>query len=172
MKSIKVINITAIIAVLVFLSSCSYFEKDNRYFGDGVLLDSEKMSEIKAEIFSSETIQTELTEISEQENTESEALSSEKDEQTAQEITNIKEDSETQAQSEMNTESETDSEAEIESATSSATNDNLVYWLESGKVWHIKRECSYIVKKENVSSGTLEDAIEAGKEKVCSRCDK
>ena len=171
MKHIKVINITAIIiAVLVLLSSCSYFEDNNRHFGGGELLDSEKMSEIKAELFSDEATQSEFTKNSDKESTEPEDFSTEEYEQAIEETTDIIEDSEIETQSEINTATETETETKSESLET--TNEDIVYWLESGKVWHTKRECSYIAKKENINSGKVADAIEAGKEKVCSRCDK
>ena len=50
--------------------------------------------------------------------------------------------------------------------------DGMCYWLAGGKVYHISPDCSYIRNKENVLSGTKDEALGAGKEQVCSVCGK
>ena len=64
---------------------------------------------------------------------------------------------------------ETDTEADKENVES----DGIVYWLESGSVWHIKKDCWRIAGTTNeILSGTVEDARKAGAERVCSSCGK
>ena len=50
--------------------------------------------------------------------------------------------------------------------------DGTCFWLVSGSVYHISKDCNYIAGKENVQSGTVEEAGAAGKERVCSVCGK
>ena len=45
-----------------------------------------------------------------------------------------------------------------------------VYWVKNGEVWHIKESCSSLSRSKNIQSGTVSDAIAAGKERVCKRC--
>ena len=49
--------------------------------------------------------------------------------------------------------------------------DQTVFWTKSGKVWHLSRDCGYI-KNSEVESGSLSDAVESKKERVCSSCGK
>ncbi len=48
--------------------------------------------------------------------------------------------------------------------------DGTVYWLSSGSVYHKKKSCYHIKDKENVQSGTEEDALAAGKKSACKSC--
>ncbi len=48
----------------------------------------------------------------------------------------------------------------------------VVYWTESGKVWHLSSECYHLKKSSEVNSGTVEEAKDTGKEKPCSSCNK
>ena len=48
----------------------------------------------------------------------------------------------------------------------------VVFWTESGKVWHVSRECPSLKKSTNIKSGNLTDAETAGKKKSCSVCGK
>ena len=48
--------------------------------------------------------------------------------------------------------------------------DGTVYWLPGGSVYHKKKSCYHIKDKENVQSGTEEDALAAGKKSVCKSC--
>lgn len=50
--------------------------------------------------------------------------------------------------------------------------DGTYYWTKSGKVYHKWSDCGYIKNSKEVFDGTLEDAIEAGKENLCSSCAK
>ncbi len=64
----------------------------------------------------------------------------------------------------------TDSNSEAEEKTEDLT--QTVYWAKSGEVWHRSNECGYLKKSSEISSGTVEEAIEAGKERLCLICGK
>ena len=49
--------------------------------------------------------------------------------------------------------------------------DQTVFWTKGGKVWHLSKNCGYI-KNSEVESGSLSDAVESKKERVCSSCGK
>ena len=49
---------------------------------------------------------------------------------------------------------------------------NAVYWTEKGGVWHLSKECSYLGEDSDVFYGSVENAIECGKARVCVPCDK
>ena len=48
--------------------------------------------------------------------------------------------------------------------------EDAVFWTVSGSVWHVTAECSALAKSKSVSSGTEEQAKQAGKSRVCKRC--
>ncbi len=78
----------------------------------------------------------------------------------------------TTAETETKEITETDELSETtEACTETEMLQAAVYWRESGEVWHLKRDCSYIRDKE-VATGTVEDAMKAGKLRACSRCSK
>lgn len=60
--------------------------------------------------------------------------------------------------------------------TSEATSDtaeentNSVYWVKGGEVWHTRSTCPSLSRSKNILSGTVEDAVLAGKVRVCKRC--
>lgn len=49
--------------------------------------------------------------------------------------------------------------------------DGTVYWVKGGKVWHTHDDCGSLKDSSDVLSGSIEDALEAGKERICSRCE-
>ena len=57
-----------------------------------------------------------------------------------------------------------------ENAISTEQNENTVYWVESGKVWHTTENCKSLSRSKNIKSGTPDDAVAAGKERACSVC--
>lgn len=61
--------------------------------------------------------------------------------------------------------------AENNSASDSSNSaDVIVYWTPNGSVWHIKENCSSLSKSTDIRSGSTDDAIAAGMERVCKRC--
>lgn len=47
---------------------------------------------------------------------------------------------------------------------------DTVYWVDGGEVWHTRADCSSLSRSKNVRSGTVSDAMAAGKSRVCKRC--
>ena len=52
-----------------------------------------------------------------------------------------------------------------------AVSDEPVYWVDGGQVWHLKTECGYISDGSTVFYGSLENAVQCGKYRVCSSCE-
>lgn len=50
--------------------------------------------------------------------------------------------------------------------------ETIVYFTGSGEVWHYNRDCGSIKNSSNVTSGTIEQAIAAGKSRACGVCSK
>ena len=69
-------------------------------------------------------------------------------------------------------ETETETLFEIESEETVAPTDGIVYFTDGGTVWHEWSTCGHLSQKGEVKSGSIEDAIEAGKERGCSFCAK
>lgn len=53
-----------------------------------------------------------------------------------------------------------------------ADNRDIVYWTDSGSVWHISIDCSALARTdpENIRTGDVSKAIEAEKERACKKC--
>ena len=122
--ALKALTLAAILALCLSFISCDFDESKNHLSG-GELLDDERLSEIKNEVFSGE------------ESTE-------------------KESAET-----------------VTSTTSEPDTDDtgiIVYWTESGSVWHKSASCSHIKNSTNLLAGTVTQAKNAGKSNPCSRC--
>ena len=71
---------------------------------------------------------------------------------------------------------EAESSSKIEDSGNNEPNDNadgedVVYWTESGKVWHTHRDCGRLKQSTEILSGSVDDAIEEGKTKLCSYCE-
>ena len=47
---------------------------------------------------------------------------------------------------------------------------NCVYWTPNGKSYHSTKDCVALLKSTHVISGTLDQAIAAGKTDPCSKC--
>lgn len=47
-----------------------------------------------------------------------------------------------------------------------------VYWVSGGEVWHVTDKCSSLSRSKKILSGTVEDAVLAGKTRVCKKCGK
>jgi len=46
----------------------------------------------------------------------------------------------------------------------------IVYWTSGGTVYHYSKDCSSLSRSKAIESGSIEDAIDAGKSKACSIC--
>ena len=58
-----------------------------------------------------------------------------------------------------------------ESGTDDETADT-VYWVKSGEVWHITDKCTSLSRSKDIRSGSIRDAMLAGKTRVCKKCGK
>ncbi len=47
-----------------------------------------------------------------------------------------------------------------------------VYWVAGGEVWHLRSDCPSLSRSKNIKSGSVSDAVAAGKARVCKRCGK
>jgi len=47
---------------------------------------------------------------------------------------------------------------------------NIVYWTESGTVYHFKQDCGTLRHSQNILEGSIEEAILAKKERACKSC--
>ncbi len=159
----KPLGIIFVIIMILTLVSCDFDESNNHLFG-GEFLDDAKMSEIRDEVIS-ELLHN--SEISESDIVEYSSDFSETDNES--ETNNIDESIDSdETSNDQNTTSEETSTPD----TPTISNKETVYWTSSGSVWHISSECRYIRKSTNIINGSIEDAKEAGKTKVCSSCGK
>ncbi len=172
----------------IFLCACS---NQSGVFG-GEPLDDEKLSEIKASIFTeNETEKITESTVAEKDETKTERVMDEDSEITAEsfdededmditEKETEKESEEGRSETEASVETEIDTEGEgaLESESASehesegeSSEIGVVYWTKSGTVWHTRKECGHI-KNSEVISGTVDEAEEAGKIRLCSSCAK
>lgn len=56
-----------------------------------------------------------------------------------------------------------------EAATTTAVPD-VVYWTESGSVYHYSSSCSSLRDSAHILHGSIADALQAEKERACKRC--
>ncbi len=153
---IKATSVLLILTILTSLCSCSLFFFDNARFEGGRLLDDELMDEIRRKIFDTEaSVAATDGETNNTHATDSSAPISSEYESAESSIELTSDSAETNAYSESDDPTET-----------------AVYWTEGGSVWHASSACSYLKNSQNVISGTLEEAINAGKERLCSACGK
>jgi hypothetical protein len=158
-KSLIVISLTAL---LIFgLCACEFDESAGNLQG-GDLLNSERISEIKNEVLKTEetTSEADNEETSHVESSPTEETSESEEKSDTENESDSKNDS---GSSLSDKDSETESEVKI---------GDTVYWTESGSVWHLYRDCGHLKNSQNVLFGTVNEAEEAGKEHVCSTCNK
>lgn len=148
-----------VIIITLLFCSCDFDESENSFRG-GELLDNDRMSEIKDKF---------VTEKPDEEKSEAEAtdVTTEKhtEKQTEKQTETVVVESYTQSAPEQSTESESETLFSDEQS-------NIVYWTKSGSVWHVTDQCHHLKKSKNIQSGSVEEAMESGKEKVCSSCGK
>ena len=138
-------SIAMILLLTVSLASCAFDESKNNYRG-GELIDDEKMSEIKNELLGAEN-------------------DASNDHDTSLKPDADKDGEGTQRDTEGTERNETErSDFEVDTAT-------IVYWTDSGSVWHLSRDC-YHIKNKEVNSGTVLEAEEAGHKNGCKTCNK
>lgn len=49
--------------------------------------------------------------------------------------------------------------------------DTPVYWTDGGQVWHTDPACASLKRAKSVRTGTVEEAKNAGKSRICSYCE-
>ena len=153
MKKIKYLTAILVIVSLLLMTSCNYFYSGR--FDGGELLDDELIESIRTELFS-----TDKTYYDKIENSVAETESSESETSANIDETNL-------------TENYNSSDTEENSEAAESTYDNsTVYWTEKGSVWHLYKDCGYLSKSKEIKSGSVENAVEAGKDKLCSSCGK
>ena len=128
------------------------------------MLDDELMSSMRAEVLGDKTESSSQDEIDDatvvetkpnQSENEAESDETEKEAETSKDY----DDTQSSKPEEQDSTQPDDDEA-----------DGTVYWTKKGGVYHLYRDCSYIKSSSEVISGTAEEALEAGKSDVCSRC--
>ena len=65
---------------------------------------------------------------------------------------------------------ETDGNPDTMEDDNAPSDDGAVYWVKGGEVWHVKKTCSSLSRSKTILSGSVDDAIAAGKTRVCKRC--
>jgi hypothetical protein len=163
MKYYKSLSTVFLILLLLFsmtLTSCSLLLADRETFDGGEILDNEKMSEIRSKVFATEPIETEADESGERNSNASDAGQPKETDKIDEHPTT---ETEVASLSEKGSEAiETDHLIDMQ---------DVVYWTQNGEVWHTKEDCRYL-KNKDVISGSQKDAIDAGKSRLCSSCEK
>lgn len=165
-----------ILSAVLLLCACA----NNVDFYGGELLDSERMSEIKSAIFATEAVESEEnSKKGETENVSETVKSAEEIESstfdTTESVESTPSDKTTDSvyeNTEMKSETkeqESEYNESMEDTFVGNEDQSVVYWTKNGSVWHTSRDCRYIRNSE-VESGDVNDAIEAGKDRVCSSC--
>ena len=133
---------------LTALCSCSFFVYDNAKFEGGTPLDDDFLSKIKEIVDNGGETESPLGTYTEE--------SIHKTESSASYTETV--------------ESEQTSKDEQTSKVEGTTENEVVYWTNSGQVWHTNNNCSHLRNSKNIMSGTIGDAINNGKTRVCSYC--
>ena len=50
------------------------------------------------------------------------------------------------------------------------TDTTIVYWVPKGKVYHIDKNCTTLRRSSDIESGTVEEAKNSGKSRLCEVC--
>lgn len=59
---------------------------------------------------------------------------------------------------------------QAEAGAAVLSDDGLAYWTPFGEVYHFNPDCQYIKNSGTIYSGTISDALEAGRNRACSGC--
>jgi len=163
-----------LLLVMLCMNACSMFMPPEQKFDGGELLDSEGLSEIKSQVFSSENSEsvTEETTVTVVEKTTETTINSTEITEMTESLADLADTVTEETESSKNSET-VDAKTEITEGNDAAEekNGDIVYWIASGEVWHLSRDCRYI-KDKSIDSGSVEEAMAAGKSRVCSVCGK
>ena len=61
-------------------------------------------------------------------------------------------------------------ETEAETTAFTLNESTAVYWTEGGSKYHLFADCAHLSKSDNVKTGNMENAAEAGKSECCKTC--
>lgn len=145
----------------ISISACAEILPYNGYFDGGEILDNELISEIRSKYVVEETTESSTKE-SHSYYSESYSIH----------ITDTSKPSSEKLDDATVIETETEASPETESTTESASiAPEIVYWTENGEVYHTKETCRYLKNKSYIS-GSVQQAVEKGKDRICSSCSK
>ena len=172
MNRIKsILFVISILFSVISLAACTEILPYNGYFDGGEILDNELMSEIRSKYVVEETTENN-NEVSSSSSLESKSdlasdISETDDNKETEHVVSIS--SETASATEITEESETSNTSDTNESTE--TNPDIAFWTENGEVYHTKEACRYL-KNKSYTTGTIQQAIENGKERLCSTCGK
>jgi hypothetical protein len=168
MKIFKYFTLALTAFAILLMTSCGYFYSGK--FEGGEPLNDELLESIKAELFSTETPKADQSEsyVTEAQSSEN-ATFAESGDTT---YTETNKDTYTEINETTYSECDDTSEKQSSETTEAQSELTVVYWTKNGSVWHTYRDCGHLSKSKEVESGSVEKAVEAGKEKLCSACAK
>lgn len=153
MKRFKYLTAVVAIISVMLMTACNYFYSGR--FDGGELLNDDIMESIRNELFSNED--------SISDNTENRVTEAEKSENATS--SNIDETNLTENDNNVDT-------LESSCDTETIADNSIVYWTEKGSVWHLYKDCGYLSKSKDIKSGSVQNAVDDGKDKLCSSCEK
>ena len=151
-----VLSVLLLCVVLVFACGCSEYLPEHETISSGEVLTPEYMAEISQKL-------TEETHPSLEISGEDSTLRTEDSS-----VLDVDEDIQTEDNGV--TQVIATSQQVESSVTPNETTVDVVYWTEGGSVWHNTKDCSALARSKNIISGSVHDAVEAGKERVCKKC--
>ena len=172
MKKLGSLFLLIIIFSITLLTACTEILPYNGYFDGGELLDDDLMSEIRSKYI--------VVESTESNTNKSSNSSLESETNVISDISEATNNLETECNSQPSYETESITNSTINDSDNTTTpetkenteNDSsVVFWTENGEVYHSKETCRYL-KNKNYMTGTIQQAIENGKERLCSTCGK
>ena len=146
----KILLATCLVAICFLQCSCALFLYDNARFSGGEALNDKLISEIKNDLFTSDT---------------------KGDQPSVEESADLKNEGNKENTDDVSTEASASSENGNTSDTE-ASDQNVVYWTKSGSVWHSYIDCGHIKNSKNIILGTAEEALNEGKSHLCKNCEK
>ena len=150
-----ILSVLLLCAILLLICGCSAYLPESETVSSGELLTPEYMAEISQKLAEGQNTTLEIPSEDYTSKIEDSSILEGDDSQT-------EDDSVTQV---ISTFQQTDC-----TATSNEIIVSVVYWTESGSVWHNKKDCSALARSKSIMNGSIHDAVEAGKERVCKRC--
>ena len=152
----KYIFSALLLCVMVFFTfGCSEYLPEQETISSGEILTPEYMAEISQKLV-------------EEKNTSSEV--SNDDSTLKTEDSSVLEIDDIQTEDNSVTQAIVTSQQIEGGETSDETTIDVVYWTEGGSVWHNTKDCSALARSKNIISGSVHDAVRAGKERVCKKC--